>query len=110
MAEIKHNPSLRELQEYIAIHCEERGFKNTPVQECLLLTEEIGELAKAIRKDKQTSGMKIDSRSESSEIRHVAHEIADIIWVTTTIANLYGIDIEQAFRDKEVINHGRTWS
>lgn len=105
MAHIKANPTLRDLQEYIDYHWHERGFDgNTALQECLLLTEEVGELAKSIRKD---SGMTIDAQSS---VGAVAHELADIIWVTTAIANLYGVDLEQAFREKEAINHQRTWS
>lgn len=107
MAHIGQGTTLRELQEYTAAHCVERGFDNGPLQECLLLTEEVGELAKAIRKDKHASGMTLDT---NSDVGQIADEIVDILWVTTVIANLYGIDIEQAFREKEIVNHERKWT
>ena len=108
MAHLKPKATLQDLQEYIAVHWHERGFDgNTALQECLLLAEEVGELAKAIRKDKKTSGMTIDS---NSRVGTIAHEIADVLWVTTAIANIYGIDVEEAFREKEAINHQRVWS
>lgn len=104
MADIKANPTLQEVQEYISEHWRERGFDNNAVEECLLLAEEVGELAKAIRKE---SGMGIDS---NSQVGKIPHELVDILWATVSIANLYNIDLEQAFRDKEAINHARTWT
>ncbi len=104
MAHIKANPTLQELQEYVALHWLERGFDNTPTQECLLLAEEVGELAKAIRKD---SGMQTDA---NSHVGNIAHELVDVLWIITSIANQYGVDLEQAFREKELVNHQRVWS
>lgn len=104
MSQLKAHSTLVELQEYVAVHMEERGFtSHSPVQECLLLTEEVGELAKAIRKD---TGMTIDANSHFGQI---AHELADVVWVATAIANMYGVNLEEAFREKEAINHGREW-
>lgn len=92
------------LQRYVAEMIIERGFDGKPVTEkCLLLAEEIGELCKAIRKQEN---LQIDAGSKAGTI---SEEIADILIVLTAIANHYGIDLEQAFRDKEAINHGRTW-
>lgn len=107
MSHLKAHATLADLQAYARIHFEERGFHANPLQECLLLTEEVGELAKAIRKDKAVSGMKIDA---NSSVGTIAHELADVLWVVTMIANIYDIDLETAFRDKEVINHTRHWS
>ncbi|MDB5178199.1 MAG: putative pyrophosphatase [Patescibacteria group bacterium] len=104
MAHIKAGATLRDLQEYTTVHFKERGFRTTPTQECLLLIEEVGELAKAIRKE---SGVTTDP---DSHVGNIAHELADVLWVTSAIANMYDIDLEQAFRGKEAINHKRTWS
>jgi NTP pyrophosphatase (non-canonical NTP hydrolase) len=103
MSHLKEQATLDDFQAYISEHWRERGFDGTAVQECLLLAEEVGELAKAVRKE---SGMAIDNRSRFGKI---SHEIADVLWVTAAIANLYGINLEEAFREKEAINHGRTW-
>ena len=50
--------TLKHLQEYVAGKIEERGFKDESLHERLiLLTEEVGELAKTCRK---ISGMNVD--------------------------------------------------
>jgi len=104
MSQLKTGASLRDLQEYVRVHFRERGFDHhAVVQECLLLCEEVGELAKAVRK---ASGMTTDANSQFGEI---PHELADILWVMTAIANMYGIDLESAFKEKEAINHARRW-
>ena len=70
---------------------------------CLLLGEEIGELFKAVRK---VEGLKIDI---SSQFGTVSEELADVFIYLCAIANRYGIDLETAFREKEKINHQRSW-
>lgn len=102
---LKNNPTLKDIQEYVKELEVERGFQDENVlQKCLLLGEEIGELYKAIRKkDKVT---KVDSNSKFSS---VDEEFADIIIVMCTIANRLGINLEQAFREKEELNKNRSW-
>ena len=36
-------------------------------------------------------------------------EIYDVIWNAVDLANICGIDLEQAFARKSEINKGRTW-
>lgn len=102
---LKNNPTLKDIQEYVKELEVERGFQDENVlQKCLLLGEEIGELYKAIRKkDKVT---KVASNSKFSS---VDEEFADIIIVMCTIANRLGINLEQAFREKEELNKNRSW-
>lgn len=104
MEEIKSNPILAEFQKYVACLEEERGFSDqTIIDKCLLLGEEVGELFKAVRK---SEGLKIDSESSFSEI---ADELADILIYLCAIANRKNIDLELAFRNKEVKNGKRNW-
>lgn len=57
---LKEGNTLGKVQEYIRKVIEIRGFSNQSIEQAmLLLTEEIGELAKAIRKEKTT--MSIDN-------------------------------------------------
>ena len=57
---LKEDNTLEEVQEYIRKVIEIKGFSNQSIEQAmLLLTEEIGELAKAIRKEKTT--MSIDN-------------------------------------------------
>lgn len=100
------NPTLADLQQYVRDMVDERGFtKQTVLQEYLMLTEEVGELAKCIRKSH--ANMRIDSKKKYE--LDAAGEIADILIVLTTIANKMGVDIEKAFREKEEINKNRVW-
>ena len=51
MPVLKEKPTLADLQEYIVQMKIERGFQTKDkIYECFLLTEELGELCKAVRK------------------------------------------------------------
>jgi NTP pyrophosphatase (non-canonical NTP hydrolase) len=75
------------------------------LQNCLLLGEEVGELFKVVRKSHADMAIDVDKQYELD----AAGEIADIIIMLTAIANRMGVDMEQAFRDKEERNKQRTW-
>lgn len=63
----------------------------------LKLTEEVGELSEAIRKNK--------IRIENSSVKGTLdEEIWDVIYYAIAIANCYDIDLEKAIKDKEKIN------
>ena len=55
---------------------------------------------------RKSEKIKID---KNSDVTHVGEELADILIYVCAIANRYDIDLEKAFRDKEVINHQRVW-
>ena len=101
---LKDQPILRDFQQYVVDLDKERGFtKSTPLHALVHLMEESGELAKAIRKAEK---LRVDEKSESFA---VAEEAADVFIFLLKICNQYGIDLEQAFRDKEEINKKREW-
>jgi NTP pyrophosphatase (non-canonical NTP hydrolase) len=103
--ELKENPTLVDLQEYVRKVEQLRGFSNeTILQKCLLLGEEVGELFKAVRK---SEGVKIDQDSQFGEI---PHEVADIFIYLLAVCNKYDIDLEEAFRAKEEKNKKRKWN
>ncbi|MBI1363693.1 MAG: pyrophosphohydrolase [Proteobacteria bacterium] len=100
------SPSLRDVQDYVRQIKDLRGFTNTdPVPDCVLLGEEVGELFKAVRKARK--GSMVDENSTAGD--SVAEEIADVLIVLSGIANIYGIDMEQALRAKEEKNKTRVW-
>ncbi|USN53503.1 MAG: hypothetical protein H6760_05105 [Candidatus Nomurabacteria bacterium] len=102
--QLSHNPSLSELQEYFQRVLTERGFDDESVKDKLvLLMEEIGELARAIRKSEGLAMADDTKRSEAAE------EIADCIIYLTDIANKLSIDLPQALRAKEEKNQQREW-
>ena len=104
MPQLNDRPTLADFQYYVARLEIERGFADQSVRDkCLLLGEEIGELFKAVRK---SEGLKID---DTSHFGTVSEELADIFIYVCAIANRHDIDLEEAFRDKEAINHQRSW-
>ncbi|MBI9037457.1 MAG: hypothetical protein JEY97_04920 [Bacteroidales bacterium] len=104
MPNLKEKPCLSDFQRYVAELEHERGFIDQSTHDkCLLLGEEIGELFKAVRKAK---GLKIDNNSNFGTI---ADELSDILIYICAIANRNNIDLEDAFREKEVKNKKRKW-
>lgn len=82
----------------------ERGFDKETVPEVFtLLVEEVGELAKAIRK---ANGQKVDKASRHHD---VAEEAADVFWLLIDLCNRLDIDLAKAFQEKETKNQKRTW-
>lgn len=105
MPSLSQKPTLNDFQEYVRELELERGFaQQSALQKCLLLGEEIGELFKAARKHDAT--LRLDS---NSMIGTVKEELADILIYLCAIANLYQINLEQAFREKEEKNKTRAW-
>src|SRR6266446_5346895 len=92
---LREQPTLADLQEYIRKTLVYRGHNDEPLYAMLMLSEEVGELAKAVRK---AVGGKTDPKSRES---HTAEEAADVLWVLLAICNRLGINLEQAFRAKE---------
>lgn len=104
MPNLQPQPTLRDLQTYVTELENERGFfSQGPLEKCLLLGEEVGELFKAIRKAQK---IKID---ENSKVGSIGHELADVLIYLCSIANRYEIDLEAAFREKEEENKTRVW-
>lgn len=105
MAHLPEHPTLKDLQHYIDEVCKERGWvKDSYAEKFLLFTEEVGELAKAMRR---AAGLYEEkAKQQQSEL---AEEFADVLSYLLDLANLYQIDLETAFREKEQINQTRTW-
>ena len=106
MPNLKENPTLKDFQDYVKKLEVERGFsKETILQKCLLLGEEIGELNKAVRKN-----LKLLKTDGNSEVKNISHELADIVIIICTIANRLDINLEEAFKEKEKVNKNRIWN
>ena len=105
MLNLKESPTLKDFQNYVEEMEIERGFRDeTIVQKLVLLTEEVGELCKAVRKEDKVT--KIDHNSEFSS---AGSELSDMIMVMCTIANRLGVNLEEEFRKKEDLNKKRNW-
>lgn len=102
------NNTLKEVQDYIKKVIKLRGFSEQNIEKSmLLLTEEIGELAKAIRKDK--TSMAID-KSKLKNYDTIESEIADVFIVLCSICNKLNIDLFLALKQKEKENIERKWN
>ena len=105
MAYLREHPTLRDLQKYIDDVCQERGWvKDTYSEKFLLFTEEVGELAKAIR---QVKGL-YDEKAKQNTVA-LEEEFADVLSYLLDLANCFQVDLEKAFREKEQVNQARTW-
>ena len=105
MPQLKANPTLKDFQQYVLQMKQERGFNTTDkFYECCLLAEECGEVISAVRKNNKGGSV-----GDNSKIGDVALELADVFIYICSLANMHGIDLEKAFRDKEEINQKRTW-
>lgn len=106
MAHLPEKPELKDFQEYIKNVCAERGWdKNNHLEIFLLFSEEIGELAKAIRKHENLYHE--EGKKELSF--ELEEEFADVFAYLLDLANHFKVDLETAFRKKEAVNKKRKW-
>ena len=104
---LNNKTNLVELQKYIKEVIELRGFSNKSVQdEIMLLFEETGELAKAVRK-KLPNGT-ID-KNRVQNYTEIEEEVADVFIVLAELCNILNIDLYKAILEKEKINVERKW-
>lgn len=104
MASLPEHPTLPQLQHYMREICQERGWNDGYAEKFLLFTEEVGELAKAIRK---TQGLYHEQARQKQ--MDLAEEFADVLSYLLDLANHFQVDLEAAYREKERINATRSW-
>ena len=102
---LNEKSSVLEVQEYIKDMKKARKFDKVTIErEMMLFVEELGELAKAIRKN--TKG-RLDIPKEYND--SVEEELADCFIYLLSIANMNNVDIFKAFKNKEIKNCDRVW-
>lgn len=100
------NTTLNELQVYEDLLIKVRGFEDESAQDLmLLLTEEVGELAKEVRK----ASTKIKMDVTSSKMVNLEEELSDVFSYVLAIARFYDISLIDAFKSKEEKNMKRIW-
>ena len=106
--EITEESSLNQVQEYINTVVELRGFAGQSIQETmLLLLEETGELAKAVRKSETRMSVDVDKMQNYDTVES---EAADVFFVLAAVCNQMNINLLDALKEKEKKNIGRNWS
>ena len=104
MTGLPKDDSLAKLQAYIWQMNIERGFNTEdPSKKLVILVEEVGELAKAVRKH---VGMKFTNTTKQQELRE---ELADVQIVLLGLASMLNEDMFRAVVDKEKKNRTRQW-
>jgi NTP pyrophosphatase (non-canonical NTP hydrolase) len=92
-------PALKAFQEYYRRTAIQRGYAKESARDCLLLmVEEIGELARALRRREKLV------RHGSFKGSNEAHELADVFLYVVHMANALGLDLASVVREKEFIN------
>ncbi|MBN2003541.1 MAG: hypothetical protein JXA21_09320 [Anaerolineae bacterium] len=84
---------MKQLQAMIVAKRAERGFVTDPIKLCVLLTEEMGELATEIKKTWSSNYPKTTKES-------IAEECSDVFCVLMAMAQAFEIDIEEAVLEK----------
>ena len=101
---IEASIALKKLQHYVKQTGEERGFSDETAQDSfMLLVEELGEVAKAMR---PLHGVKV---ADDSTVTELSHELADVQLLLLSLANKLNIDLTDAVVAKEKKNRTRTW-
>ena len=108
LPEIPSDATIRQWQAYMAELVKARGWDAASDLEIfLLLTEEVGELAKAYRRHR---ALFAEGQPESDTRAELAGELADVLSYLLDIAQRLDVDLESALIDKEHHNRGREWS
>ena len=107
LSSINERSSVAVLQRYIHDMVVRRGFdEETPRDVLLLMVEEVGELAKALRK---YIGLKSDEEKKE-RYPMLEGELADVFIYLLDFANLLDISLFHALHEKEQENEKRSWS
>ena len=111
---LPERPTMADYQRYIhdleAFH----GWLDVDlVHNIFLMVEEVGELAKGIRKYEKmfAEQAKLEAEPDAGPAKeNVAEEIIDVFNYLLAIANRLDIDVEAAFRAKNGLNVERVWT
>lgn len=92
-------PRLKVFQHYYKRAAAQRGYEQESTQNCLLLMmEEVGELARALRKKEKLT-------RHGSPIRNAESlELADVFMYVIHMANILKIDLGEVVQQKELLN------
>ncbi len=101
------NTTLAFLQQYVDEMIHIRGWQDeTPQDTMLLLTEELGELAKEVRK----SCTNIQNDTAKAKTSNLSGEIGDVFLMLMALCRTLDVDLLKAFKEKELVNCNRKWA
>ena len=93
------NPAVQAFQKYYKRAAVQRGYGKESARDTLLLmVEEVGELARAIRKKEKLT------RHGHAIKQDEALELADVFIYVVHLANILGVDLSEVVKQKELLN------
>ena len=102
-------PTLRDCQQFHRWLDREKGFTGDLPTNVMLLVEEVGEVAKEVRR-LATWGPDPEKVVDRSAARNrLQEELADCLAYIVKLANYTDIDLERAYVDKMRVNITRVW-
>ena len=108
-AMLKEQPTLRDCQEFHEWLDAEKGFSRELPLNVMLLVEEVGEVAKEIRRLEYAQREPGKKESVDAAREHLREELADCLAYIVKLANYTDIDLEQAYVQKMRYNILRQW-
>ena len=112
--DIPETLTLPALQQHMRLFCAAKGWDcNTAEQRFLLLVEEVGELAKAIR-----AAMRLQTEHDNPAKpppdaagieANLQEEFADVLNYILDLANMFEVDLEQAYKGNIAQLSKRVW-
>ena len=90
----------------------DKGFDITLEQRLAYLTSEVGEVARGVLRLSRDGNGDVGTMSaeEAASAREsLGMEIYDVLWNLLDLADLAGVDLEDAFEKKARRNEGREW-
>ena len=103
MKDLQKNPTISDMQNHLMEYIRSQGWDDkTDTEVFLMFVEEIGELAKEIRRKH-----KLDAEANVQE--ETEGEFADVLNYLLELAYRMDVDLETAYRNKMQKNLERTW-
>jgi NTP pyrophosphatase (non-canonical NTP hydrolase)/nucleoside 2-deoxyribosyltransferase len=104
---VPRHASLGDLQQYVAAATRARGFEGETLPEVMVLfIEEMGELARAIRRE---TGLSERIQNLTKKLS-IGDELADCLFYVLHLSNLSAIDLDAAFGRKELVDASSEWT
>ena len=104
--------TVAELQRQVRQLEDAKGFQTTLEQRLAYLMSEVGEVAKEVlrlSRDGSEDVGKMEAAETKAVVENLGMQIYDVIWNLLDLADMVGIDLEEAFKRKASLNEGRRW-
>ena len=104
--------TVAELQRQVRQLRDAKGFQITLEQRLAYLMSEVGEVAKEVlrlSRDGSEDVGKMEATETEVVVENLGMEVHDVIWNLLDLADMVGIDLEEAFKRKAKLNEGRRW-